>query len=78
MSESVWNIGRMFLTGRNWSAWIETCPITALSTTNTARAGLGTKPDLLGKGLATDCLRRGTTQSFYNTFVQKSLVSVSP
>jgi hypothetical protein len=55
----------------------KTCPITALFTAYTAHAGLGTNPDLAGKGSATDCLRHGTTQSFCNTFVQKSLVSVS-
>jgi hypothetical protein len=35
MSKSVWNIDGVILTGRNGSVWRKTCPITALSTTNT-------------------------------------------
>lgn len=34
MSKCVWSLGRMIVTGENWSAWRQHCPTTTLSTTN--------------------------------------------
>ena len=43
MSEKVWNIGRMILTGENKSIRRKTCTSATLPTINPARGGLGLK-----------------------------------
>ena len=41
MSECIWNIGGMILTGKNQSTQRKTCPTTTLSPTNMTCPGLG-------------------------------------
>jgi hypothetical protein len=50
VTEWVWSIGEMALTGENRSTPRETCPVVTLSTINPTRTGLESNPGLRSEG----------------------------